>query len=136
MLLRNPNLLNFGFSTKFSSKCCGQIASATQLAVESRFRKKQVNELFFLILLCYLAVVVGDNKSTATNYAGESMAISIAIAMQRYNVGCISRWSTSGASLEATGCHHHSSACVVSPRQPPWSKNLNQMHKTLTNHNF
>ncbi len=47
------NLLNFGFSTKFSSKCCGQISSATQLAVESRFRKKQVYELFFLFLFCF-----------------------------------------------------------------------------------
>jgi hypothetical protein len=30
------------------------------------------------------------------------MAILIAMAMQRYNTGRIARWSTSGASLEAT----------------------------------
>ena len=51
-------------------------------------------------------MVVGDNKSTATKIAGESMAISIAMAMQRYGAGRIARWSTSGPSLEATGCRH------------------------------
>ena len=46
-------------------------------------------------------MVVGDNKSTATKNAGELMAISIAVAMQRYGAGRIARWSTSGPSLEA-----------------------------------
>ncbi len=36
-------------------------------------------------------MVVGDNESTATKNAGESMEISIAIAMQRYDAGRISR---------------------------------------------
>ena len=76
-------------------------------------------------------MVVGDNESTATKNAGESMAISIAIAMQRYDAGRFSQWSTSGASLEATGCRHWSSACAVSPRRLPWSKNSNQTHKKL-----
>ena len=49
---------------------------------------------------------VGDNESTATKYAGESMAISIAMAMQRYDARRIARWSTFRASLEATGCRH------------------------------
>jgi hypothetical protein len=40
------------------------------------------------------------------------------------------------ASLEATGHHHQASACVISPRQPPWSSILNKTHKTLTKHNF
>ena len=44
--------------------------------------------------------------------------------------------STSRASLKATGCRHRSSACAVLPRQPPWSTNLNETHKTLTKHNF
>jgi hypothetical protein len=35
-------------------------------------------------------MVVGENESTTKN-AGESMAISIAIAMQQYNTGRISR---------------------------------------------
>ncbi len=48
-------------------------------------------------------MVVGDNKSTATQNAGELMAISIAMAMQWYDAGRIARWITSGASLEATG---------------------------------
>jgi len=81
-------------------------------------------------------MVVGDNESTATKNAGESMAISIAMAMQWYDAGRIAQWSTSGASLEANGCRHRSSACTVSPRRPPWSKNSNQTHKTLTKHNF
>ena len=66
-------------------------------------------------------MVVGDNELTATKNAGESMAISFVMAMQRYNAGCITQWSTSRASLEATGCRHQASACAVSPRRPPWS---------------
>ncbi len=34
-------------------------------------------------------MVVGNNESTATKNAVESMAISIAMAMQRYNAGRI-----------------------------------------------
>ena len=34
-------------------------------------------------------MVVGDNESKATKNAGESMAISTAMAMQRYDVGHI-----------------------------------------------
>ena len=67
-------------------------------------------------------MVVGNNESTATKNAGKSMAISIAMAMQWYYAGRITRWSTSGASLKATGCRHRSSACAVSPRRLPWSK--------------
>jgi hypothetical protein len=36
-------------------------------------------------------MVVGNNKSTATKNAGESMAISIAVAMQWYDAGRIAR---------------------------------------------
>ena len=36
-------------------------------------------------------MVVGDNELTATQNAGESMAISTAMAMQRYDVGCIAQ---------------------------------------------
>jgi hypothetical protein len=64
------------------------------------------------------------------------LAISIAMRMQRYNAGRIARWSTSRASLEATGCRHWSSACAVLPRRPPWWTNSNETHKTLTKHNF
>jgi hypothetical protein len=80
-------------------------------------------------------MVVGDNKSTATKHAGESMAISIAMAMQWYDAGRIARWITSEASLEATGCSHRS-ACAVSPRRPPWSTNSLKQHKTLTKNYF
>jgi hypothetical protein len=79
---------------------------------------------------------VGDNQSTATKNAGESMAILIAMAMQWYDAGRIAQWITSGASLEATGCSHRASACAVLPRRPPWSTNLLKQHKTLTKNNF
>ncbi len=36
-------------------------------------------------------MVVGDSKSTATKNAGGSMAISIAMAMQRYDAGLHSK---------------------------------------------
>jgi hypothetical protein len=51
-------------------------------------------------------MVVVDRESTATKNAGESLANSIAMAMQRYDAGRIVQWSTSRASFEATGCHH------------------------------
>ena len=72
---------------------------------------------------------VGDNESTATKHAGETMEISIAMAMQRYDTRRIARWSISRASLEATGCRHRASACAVSPRRPPWSTILKKHTK-------
>jgi hypothetical protein len=36
-------------------------------------------------------MVVGNNESMATKNAGESMAISIAMAMQQFNAGCVAR---------------------------------------------
>ena len=81
-------------------------------------------------------MVVGDNELTATTNAGGLMAISIAMAMQRYDAGRIARWNISRASLEATGCHHRASTCAVLPQRLPWSTNLNKTHKTLTKHNF
>ena len=36
-------------------------------------------------------MVVGDNESTATKNAGKLMAISMAMAMQRYDAGRIAR---------------------------------------------
>ena len=73
-------------------------------------------------------MVVGYIESTTTENEGESLAISIAMRMRRYNAGRIARWSTSKASLEATGHHHRPSACAVSPRRPPWSTNSNETH--------
>ena len=79
---------------------------------------------------------MGEDESMVTKNAGESMAILIAMEINRYDAGRIAQWSTSKASLEATGCRHWLSARIVSPRQQPWSKNSNQTHKTLTKHNF
>ena len=75
---------------------------------------------------------IDSNKKNAD----ESQAISMAMAMQRYDARRITRWITSRASLEATGCRHRASACAISPRWPPWWTILNKTHKTLTKHNF
>ena len=64
---------------------------------------------------------MGNNKSATIKNAGESLAISIAMRMRRYDAGLIARWSTSRASLEATGCRHQVSARIALPRRPPWS---------------
>ena len=61
-------------------------------------------------------MVVGNNESTTMKNVGELLAISIATQTRRYNAGHIARWSTSRASLEATGCRHRASACAVLPR--------------------
>jgi hypothetical protein len=42
-------------------------------------------------MLEYLAMVVGNNKSTSTKNAGKLLAILIAMVMQRYVAGRISR---------------------------------------------
>jgi len=81
-------------------------------------------------------MVVANNEIDETKNAGKSTTISVAMAMQWYNAGHIARWSTSRASLEATGCRHRENAFAVSPRWPPWSTNSNKTHKTLTKHNF
>jgi hypothetical protein len=57
-------------------------------------------------------MVVGNNELTATKNGDESLAISIAMVMQRNDAGHITQWSTSGAYLEATGCHHRSTVPV------------------------
>jgi hypothetical protein len=79
---------------------------------------------------------VGDNEIGDDKNEGKLLAISIAMQMRRYNAGHITQWSTSRASLEATGCRHRASARAVSPRRPPWSTNSLKQHKTLTKHNF
>jgi hypothetical protein len=66
-------------------------------------------------------MLVGNNELAITKNAGELLAILIAMRMWRYDVGHITRWSTSRASLEATGCRHWASARIALPRQPPWS---------------
>jgi hypothetical protein len=81
-------------------------------------------------------MVVANTEINKTKNEGKLLAISITMAMQRYDAGCITQWSTSRASLEATGCRHRASACAVSPQQPQWLTNSNKTQKTLTKHNF
>ena len=57
---------------------------------------------------------MGDNEIGDDKNGGNSLAILIAMAMQRYDAGRIAGKIT--ASLEATGC--------VSPRRPPLSTDL------------
>jgi hypothetical protein len=66
-------------------------------------------------------MLVGNNELAITKNAGKLLAILIAMQMQRYDPGWIDRWSTSRASLEATGCRHWASARIALPRRPPWS---------------
>ena len=63
----------------------------------------------------YFAMVVGSNESRTPKNGGKLLAIKIDMAMQQYNAERIAQWSTSRASLKATGCCHRSSACAVSP---------------------
>ncbi len=70
-------------------------------------------------------MVVGNNESTTTKNADESLAISMAMAIEHIQ-----------ASLEATGRRHRASACVVLPRRLPWLRISNKTHTTLTKHNF
>ena len=91
---------------------------------------------FTLTITWSLAHGCGQNELTATKNADKSLAMLMAMAMQRYNAGRIAQWNLSRNSLEATGCRHWASACAVSPRWPPWLTNLNKTHKTLTKHNF
>ena len=81
-------------------------------------------------------MVVANNEIDETESAGKLTTISVAMVMQRYDVMRIARWSISRASIEATGCRHRPSACIILPRRPPWSRNSNETHKTLTKHNF
>ncbi len=60
-------------------------------------------------------MVVANNEIDETQNAGKLTTISMAMVMQRYNAGRIARWSTSRASLKATGCRHWVSACAELP---------------------
>jgi hypothetical protein len=55
-------------------------------------------------------MVVANNKIDETKNAGKLTTVSVAMAMQQYDAGHITRWSTSRASLEATECRHQASA--------------------------
>jgi hypothetical protein len=78
-------------------------------------------------------MVVGNNESTAKTNAGESLAISIAMAMQRTATRLMkqiqgftqSHWMPQ--SVECL-CRIALAATMVN--------NLNETHKTLTKHNF
>ncbi len=62
---------------------------------------------------------------TITKNTLKLLAILVAMQIRRYNAGRIAWWSTSWASLEATGCCHQAIAYAVLP-QPLrlWSTNL------------
>jgi hypothetical protein len=81
-------------------------------------------------------MVVGNNELTTTKNADELLAILMAMVMQQYDTRSIALMEHIQASLEATGRRHRASACVILPRQPPWSMIPNKTHKTLTKHNF
>ncbi len=51
-------------------------------------------------------MVVGVMDIKDDKNEGKLLAMFIAMQMQQYNVGRITQWSSSRASLDATGCHH------------------------------
>jgi hypothetical protein len=51
------------------------------------------------------------NKQQSTKNTPTKLAISMAIAMRRYDTAHIAQWRRSRASLEAIGCHHWASTC-------------------------
>jgi hypothetical protein len=57
-------------------------------------------------MLCYLAMVVGNNALPETKNAGELLVILITMWMWQYDAGPIAQQSTSRATLKATGCRH------------------------------
>jgi hypothetical protein len=68
---------------------------------------------------------IGQQRIDDKKNADKLLAISMAMAMQRYDARRIARWSTFRASLEA-----------VLPRRPPWLTISNKTHNTLPKHNF
>ena len=68
------------------------------------------------------SMLVGNNESATTKNTGKSLEILIAMQMGRCNVGHIARWSTSRASIQATGCRHWARAPFTLQRRPPWLK--------------
>ena len=74
------------------------------------------------------------NKVFVTHRFGKDTQLTHTCKSDEYNEvvlppTCISQWSTSWASLEATGCHHQLSVCIALPRQPPWLSILVQNTK-------
>jgi hypothetical protein len=67
-----------------------------------------------------LAMVKGNNKINDAKKSGKLLAISITTGMQQSKAGRMAQWSTSRASLEATGCCHWASVCAVLPWRPSW----------------
>ncbi len=77
-----------------------------------------------------------DKKIKDANKCRKNTGNLIAMGMQRCNVGHIAQWSTSRASLEATGCRHWASACAILSRRPPWLLILNLIQNTNKTHLF
>ncbi len=69
-------------------------------------------------------------KLTATKNTRQTLAISMAMRIRRFDAGCIAQWSTSVASCKATRCRHWASAHTVSSRQLPWLTILNETKNT------
>jgi hypothetical protein len=69
--------------------------------------------------------IIGNNKN-----AGKLLAILITMQMQWCNVWHTAQWSTSRASLEATGCCHRTAQAATMVDE------FVAKHKTLPKHNF
>ena len=79
----------------------------------------------------YIILYYANNKSTTTKDAGDLLVILIAMWMRHCYAGCIARWSTSWASLKATGCCHWASAPHRIAVTAAMVDKFGRKHKTL-----
>ena len=64
----------------------------------------------------YARQIINNRKNAA-----DSLAISMAMRIRRYNAERIAQYSRSKATLDATGRRHRASIHPVSPQRMPWS---------------
>jgi hypothetical protein len=74
-------------------------------------------------------MVVANNKINGDKNTRQTLAILLAMRIQRYNAGRIAQWIASVALYKATRCRHWASARTVLPRRPPWSMISNETKK-------
>jgi hypothetical protein len=89
-----------------------------------------------LLLLCYLAMVMGDNEIDDYQKFRQIATILIAMPPGQYGAMRMAQWSASMASCKATKCRHQTSAHAILSRRPPWSTISKRKETTLTKYNF
>jgi hypothetical protein len=75
-------------------------------------------------------MVLAINEIDGDKNTCQMLAILITMQIWRCDVGHITHWSTSQASIEATGCRHWASVRTVSPWRLPWLTISNKTQNT------